>query len=274
MSKSVRLSAQDEKAEWKYQFDKKFKKSTYDTYERTLMCDLETCGEQQKELLRDILFCPDDATPAACVNLWTRYIDCLTTIAIADRKNQVMRVFNKVLQEEWLDVASNRNNSQYIDLHLKFAALNSDPRVASKHYHSMYKKEIGRKTSSFYESWSNTELACGSVSEAKRVLSLGLSEEAQPPHVLLSRLQELQMRPEEQSASASSGEQKSHEVSPSLSSASLKQPEVGVDTARRVTRGQSQVVHTSVAPSQPSALPSGFLDKSYDDGEVIFKVAD
>jgi hypothetical protein len=54
----------------------------------------------------------------------------------------------------------------------------------------MHRKEIGRKSSLFYDAWSSAEHSCGNSVEAARVLAAGVAEQAQPSHLLLAKLHE------------------------------------------------------------------------------------
>ena len=100
--------------DWVDEFTSKLQNKQYEQFS-ILMCDIDSCEPQQRELLRNILF--KDHTS---LKYWYDYVNCVAKL-FPDRKNQVQRVINKAI--ECIDERENKDNRQYIELHIQCAKL-------------------------------------------------------------------------------------------------------------------------------------------------------
>jgi len=94
----------------------KLNKRTKSTSERfgVLLCDLDSCDVTQKQFLQRILF-DDSSSP----HYWLDYIQYIEKLT--DKKNSLHKLIIKAL--DCINETENKDNVQYVKLHLKYAEL-------------------------------------------------------------------------------------------------------------------------------------------------------
>lgn len=212
-------------SQWTNQFNLKIKTRQLEQF-GLLLCDLESCNNDQKQMLKKILF--GSSSSHQCASTWCDYITLVIEL-FPTRKLQLQRLINKAL-ELVVDSSSESNSSDvkssrhYMQLHLIYSQLKSDD-DALKYFHDcIVKKEIGFRFASMFLAWSELELRCGSSdvdaetrkSRALHALQLGLDKKAEPRHQLVARIQDIN-GPASTASAASLAQQKMNDNANSLS---------------------------------------------------------
>jgi hypothetical protein len=73
-----------------------------------------------------------------------------------------------------------------------YAKMAATENLEIKYYQTLHKKNIGRKFALMYERWSSLEVKAGNLAEAVTTLQLALTSQAEPAHLILAALRELQ----------------------------------------------------------------------------------
>ena len=152
---------------------------------KLLLCDVETCDEKQKDLLKPLLFEKDGHQVA---ENWGNYL-AYTITSFPDRNVHLQRLVNKAL--EFLDETQNRDNKFYLGVHLRSAQLKADQESSQKYIETIIvKKKIGLKCSVLYLEWAKVILRKGvtlnveTIRKARDALKRGLKAFATPQEFL------------------------------------------------------------------------------------------
>ncbi len=168
---------------------------------KLLLCDLNTCSEEQQRLLNRILFEQDGHRNTEA---WGLYLQMLM-LKDADSKPQLLRLVNKAL--EIIGEAENREDRYYVQIHLYSAQLKTDHQSCLHYYDFLAKKGIGKRSAFFYVSWVKHILVGQSSSDradAMDVLHAGLEAGAEPSEMLRNELQKLSVTDEPEASAPSS----------------------------------------------------------------------
>ena len=105
------------KGAWQAGFAGRLKTKPHEQFQ-LLLCDVTTCGAEQRALLDKILLEADGHLSAAS---WNRYIEHTKSLFGGDRKSQLQRLVNKAL--ELIPEEDNKDSEDYLSLLLCSAYL-------------------------------------------------------------------------------------------------------------------------------------------------------
>ncbi len=150
-----------------------------------LLCDLDTCKEQQKALLKPLLL---EENGHQVAEYWGKYIAYVIK-SLSERNVHLQRLVNKAL--DFLPAAENRDNKFYLGIHLQSAGLKTDRENALKYIENIIvKKRIGLKCSVLYLEWAKTILLpdggldVETIRKARDALKRGIKANATPQELV------------------------------------------------------------------------------------------
>eukprot|EP01041_Mallomonas_annulata_P010123 gene10123-21105_t len=117
---------------------------------------------------------------------WLEYINYLEGNHLSEAKEGALQeAVNNINENE------NKDNRNYIILHLKIAKSKKNPMDILDHFQYMWEKEIGKRYSSMFLDWADAALKANVIDVAVSAINKGISCGAEPRQSLLVRLQEL-----------------------------------------------------------------------------------
>ena len=189
-SSTSSISSSTAECEWIQAFNNKLKVRSFEQFS-LLLFDKDAVSNdnsEQRQLLRKVLFENHQSA-----SYWYDYISHVI-IKFPGRKLQLQRLINKALDcVTDGNAKENRTNRHFVSLYLLSAQYKNDDKECMKYFDDIiWKKEIGRRFANVFISWSEVAMRLNGHSEAIAIIQKGIDCQAEPRHMLQTKLQELQ----------------------------------------------------------------------------------
>lgn len=188
-SYSAATAAAANDCEWVQAFNNKLKVRSFEQFSMLLFDIDDKDNNEQRKLLKNILF--ENHHSAL---YWYEYIKHIIS-KFPGRKLQLQRLINKAL-----DCLTDNDDKEYhtnrhvVSLYLLSAQYKSSDKESLKYFEDIiWKKEIGRRFSNVFILWCDISMKVNGISDAVAIIQKGISSQAEPRHILQTKLQELQM---------------------------------------------------------------------------------